>query len=99
MELSRVIVGPVVTEKAERLKVADRTYTLRVAPGSTKVDVKSALKKYYDVDAVSVRVMRTTSKKRTIARGKVMVKRKPFKKVMVTISKKSKQLDIASFKS
>lgn len=99
MELSRVIVGPVVTEKAERLKGADRTYTIRVAPDATKVDAISALKKYYDVDVVSVRVMRTPSKKRIIGRGKVMVKRKPTKKMMVTLAPKSKPLDIANFKS
>lgn len=99
MDLSRVIVGPVVTEKAERLKGVNRTYTIRVAPDATKVDVANALKKYYDVEATSVRVMRTPSKTRLVGRGKVMVKRKPTKKVMVTISQKSKPLDIANFKS
>lgn len=99
MELSRVIVGPVVTEKAERLKGVNRTYTIRVAPNATKVDVVSALKKYYDVDATSVRTMRTPSKSRVVGRGKLLTKRKPMKKVMVTISQKSKPLDIANFKA
>lgn len=99
MDLSRVIVGPVVTEKAERLKGVHRTYTIRVAPNATKIDVINALKKYYEVEATSVRTMRTASKTRVVGRGKVITKRKPFKKVMVTISTKSKPLDIASFKS
>lgn len=99
MELSRVIVGPVVTEKAERLKGVNRTYTIRVAPDATKIDVINALKKYYDVDALSVRVMRVPSKKRLVGRGKVLTKRHPVKKMMVTLSAKSKPLDIASFKS
>lgn len=99
MELSRVIVGPVVTEKAERLKGVNRTYTIRVAPNATKVDVISALKKYYDVEATSVRTMRTPRKKRLIGRGREMIKRPSMKKVMVTISQKSKPLDIANFKS
>lgn len=99
MELSRVIVGPVVTEKAERLKGVNRTYTIRVAPDATKVDVINALKKYYDVEATSVRVMRTPTKSRAVGRGRVITKRKPAKKMMVTISKKSKPLDIANFKS
>ncbi len=98
MDLSRVIVGPVETEKSERMKASDRTYTIRVAPNATKIDIKSALRKYYDVDALSVRVLRTTTKTRTVGRGKTIRKRKPFKKAMVTISEKSKTLDIANFK-
>jgi len=98
MDLSHVIIGEVVTEKAGRLK-ANRTYTLHVAPKATKIDVKAALSRYYDVEVTSVRVMRTTSKTRRFGRGDVMIKRKPKKKVMVTLSTKSKTLDIASFKS
>jgi large subunit ribosomal protein L23 len=98
MELSSIIVGPVETEKSERMKKSDRTYTIKVAPKATKIDVRSALKKYYDVDATSIRVMRTNSKKRAIGRGKIVTKRKGFKKMMVTISEKSKPLDIANFK-
>jgi len=97
MDLSRVILGQVVTEKAERLK-GERTYTLRVAPKSTKIDIKAALKRYYDVDATSVRVMRVVAKSREFRRG-VMQKRHPFKKVMVTLEPKSKPLDIAAFKT
>ncbi len=99
MELSQVVIGQIVTEKAERLKGINRTYTIRVAPKATKVDVASALEKYYDVEVTSVRVMRMPSKTRAIGRGRVMTKRKPFKKVMVTLSPKSKPLDIASFKA
>ncbi|MCA9370472.1 MAG: 50S ribosomal protein L23 [Candidatus Peregrinibacteria bacterium] len=99
MDLSRVIVGPVVTEKAERLKGVSRTYTIRVAPNATKIDVINALAKYYDVKATSVRVMRTPSKTRLVGRGRTMTKRQSTKKVMVTISQKSKPLDIANFKS
>ncbi|MDA0375986.1 MAG: 50S ribosomal protein L23 [bacterium] len=98
MELSQVIVGPVETEKSERMKASDRTYTIRVAPKATKIDVRNALRKYYDIEAVSLRVMRVAPKTRAIGRGKISTKRKPFKKMMVTISEKSKPLDIANFK-
>lgn len=98
MELSQVVVGAIVTEKAERLKGVNRTYTIRVAPRATKIDVRNALEKFYDVDVTSVRVMRMPSKTRAVGRGKVITKRKPFKKVMVTLSPKSKPLDIANFK-
>ncbi|MBU0766558.1 50S ribosomal protein L23 [Patescibacteria group bacterium] len=97
MDLSRVILGSIVTEKSERLKV-NRTYTLKVAPDSTKIDIKAALKRYYDVNADSVRVMRVVAKNRAI-RGGTMQKRHPYKKVMVTLDKQSKTLDIANFKT
>ena len=78
MDLSHVIIGAIVTEKAERLKAA-RTYTLRVAPRATKIDVKNALLRFYDVDVTSVRSIRNPSKTRLVGRGRTMVKRKPFK--------------------
>ncbi len=98
MDLSQVIIGPVVTEKAERQK-ANRTYTLRVSKRATKIDVKNALRRFYDVEVESVRVMRTTGKVRRFGRGNVMMKRQPFKKVIVTLVPKSKALDVASFKN
>ena len=98
MDLSRVIIGEIVTEKAARLKAA-RTHTLRVSNKATKIDVKNALRRYYDVDVTSVRAIRTNSKTRQFGRGSTMIKRKPGKKVMVTLAPKSKPLDIASFKS
>ena len=57
MDLSRIIIGPVTTEKSERQKV-HRTYTLTVHPAATKVDVQNALKRQYDVDVASVRLIR-----------------------------------------
>lgn len=98
MDLSRVIVGPVVTEKAERIK-ADRSYTLKVAPSATKIDVQNALKKHYDVDVVSVRVMRVGSKTRSVGASRTFTKRHPFKKMIVTLAPKSKALDLSQFKT
>ena len=98
MDLSRVIIGSVVTEKAERLKVG-RSYTLRVSPAATKVDVLNALAQFYDVEPTSVRVMRTPGKARLVGRGKVFTKRHPSKKVIVTLAKESKPLDLTHFQS
>ncbi|MBM3227349.1 50S ribosomal protein L23 [Candidatus Peribacteria bacterium] len=97
MELSRVILGSIVTEKAERLKAAGKTYTLKVAHGATKVDVRKALKEFYDTDVTNVRVLRTRPKTRVIGQGKVMEKRHAMKKVMVTLAAGSKPLDLAAF--
>ncbi len=100
MDLTRVIIGPVVTEKAERLKAEARhTYTLHVADAATKIDVKNALRRFYDLDVESVRMIRVRSKERPMGRGITMEKRHSFKKALVTTKLKSKALDLASFKT
>ena len=98
MDLSRVILGPIVTEKAEQQKNANKTYSLRINPRATKIDVKAALKRVYDVDAVSVRMMLVVGKTRIIGRSKTMKKRHPYKKAIVKLAPKSKTLDLTSFK-
>ena len=97
MDVHNVIIGPVVTEKAEMQKAMHKTYTIRVAPGATKVDVKNALKKFWGVDAINVRVLRTPKKTRSFGRNKTMCKRKATKRMMVTLSEKSKALDLSAF--
>ena len=97
MELTRVILGPVVTEKAE-LQKQERTYALKVANAATKVDVKKALTKHFNVEVQSVRAMRTTTKVREVG-VRTITKRKPFKKVLVTLTKNSKNLDLAQFQA
>ncbi|PIR52974.1 50S ribosomal protein L23 [Candidatus Peregrinibacteria bacterium CG10_big_fil_rev_8_21_14_0_10_49_10] len=97
MDLSRVILGPVVTEKAEGQKLSVKTYWLRVSPRASKVDVKAALKRVYDVDAASVRMLRVGGKVRAIGRTRTMQKRHPYKRAIVTLTAKSKALDLTSF--
>ena len=101
MDLSRIILGPIVTEKAERLKAdaAHHTYTLRVAPKATKVHVGKALEKYFDVKVESVRVLTSPAKSREISAHSSMEKRHAFKKAMVTLTKKSKALDLSTFEA
>ena len=98
MEIANVIIGQVVTEKSERVKPGG-TYTLQVAPQATKVDVRNALRKFYDVEVASVRVLRVGPKKRTIGRGRTMEKRHRSKRALVTLRDKSKLLDLTSFKN
>lgn len=98
MELSSVIIGPVVTEKAERLKT-EGVYVIKVHPHSTKIDVKNALRKYFDVEPESVRVLLTRPKTRIVGQGTVMEKRHRSKRMIVTLSKKSKKLDLSTFRT
>jgi len=98
MDLSLIILGPVVTEKTERLKMS-RTYTLKVRQEATKIDVKNALKKFYGVDVASVRVLRMPTKTRAMGQGKVMTKRHPGKRMIATLTEKSPALDFSKFKA
>lgn len=96
MDLSSVILGPIVTEKAEKLKQAN-AYVLRVHPHATKVDVKNALKRFYDTSVKSVRVLNTVPKSRHIGGNRYMEKRHRAKRMIVTLGAKSKALDLAKF--
>lgn len=97
MDLRNVIVGQVVTEKSERLKASLKTYTLLVPLSANKVDVKSALEKYFDVEVDAIRVHLIRPKTRTAGRGE-MQKRPRSKRMLVRLTKKSKPLDLASAK-
>jgi large subunit ribosomal protein L23 len=98
MDLSRVIVGQIVTEKTERLK-GERAYTVQVSPDATKIDIDRALRTHFGVEPTSVRVMRVRPKTRAVGPNKVFTKRHRSKKAVVTLSKDSKPLDIATFKA
>lgn len=98
MELSHVIIGSIVTEKAERQKTeGDHTYTLRVAPTATKIEIKKALEQFFNVEVASVRVMKVQPKTRSLGEGKSMEKRHAFRKAFVTLRADSKALDLANF--
>jgi len=98
MDLSNVIIGPVVTEKAERLKTAaTHTYSLRVDPAANKIDIKKAIKRFYDLDVVSVRIQWVRPKTRQLGAHAVMEKRHRMKKALVTLAPKSKPLDLSAF--
>lgn len=98
MELSRVIVGPVVTEKSERLK-AGRTHTVRVAPEASRIEVKKALEAFYGVEVASVRIMHVREKTRMLNAHRSLTKRHTQKRALVTLAEKSKMLDLSQFKA
>lgn len=96
MLLTSIILGPVITEKAELLKAAN-TYVIKVHPQATKIDVKNALKKFYDVDVASIRVLHTVPKRRAVSQHMSIEKRHRSKRMIVRLGKKSKSLDLSTF--
>src|SRR5687767_4994418 len=99
MELTRIIKGQIVTEKAERLKATSRTYTLQVDPAATKVDVARALETYFDVKVQGVRMLLVRVKARALGGSRVLTKRHRSKRAIVTLMPKSKALDLSTFKA
>lgn len=97
MDPSLIILGTVVTEKAERLK-GGGTYTLRVAQGATKVEVRQTLEKLHGVDVARVRILPVRPKRRLLGSGRVMEKRHRWRKALVTLREGSKALDPASLR-
>lgn len=98
MDLSSVILGALLTEKSQRLK-DQRVHSLRVHPQATKVDIVNALRKFFDVDILRIRVARVRGKVRDGGKGKVIQKRHSYKKALVTLAPNSKPLDIAAARS
>lgn len=97
MNLFHVIIGPVVTEKAERQKLKHE-YTLQVHPAATKIDVMNALRTCYDVtDIASVRIHCVRPKVRVVGRGEI-VKRARSKRAFVQLAGKNTTLDLTRFK-
>lgn len=98
MNLTQVIQGDIVTEKAERLK-GQKVHTLKVHPKATKIDVGNALRRYYGVEPAAVRIVKVRAKTRTVGRGKSIQKRDASKRALVTLSAKSKSLDLSNFQT
>ncbi len=101
MDLSRIIIGPVVTEKAEIQKIAPtgHVFALRVAPKSTKIEIRRALETLYGVDVSAVRIVKIQPKTRVLSAHSSMEKRHAGKKALVTLKKGSKTLDLAAIDS
>ncbi len=83
-ETARVIIAPLVTEKAAHL-VAARTYVFRVDTRATRVQVASAFKELYGI--VPTRVNIVNSRRESVRFGRSMGKQKAIKKAMITVPK------------
>lgn len=81
--LTKVIVGPVVAEKATRVAEKHNQVVLKVLPNANKTEIKHAVEKLFDVKVASVTTTNVKGKvKRT---GRVFGKRSDWKKAYVTL--------------
>lgn len=66
VELKKLIVRPVVTEKATLLRETENKYVFKVALNATKGQIKEALEAIYNVDVLSVNVINVRGKKKRV---------------------------------
>ena len=87
MQLTSVLIAPVVTEKSNQAQTQSK-YTFRVHSNATKIDVAKAVTKAYGVDVKSVRVMPIQKKIRRVGRNKFITKRPASRRAIVTVKAK-----------
>lgn len=81
--ITKIILGPVVAEKASRVAEANNQVVLKVLPDANKSEIKQAVEKMFDVKVESVTTLNVKGKvKRT---GRIMGKRSDWKKAYVTL--------------
>ena len=96
MQLSQILLGPIITEKAVRLQEANQ-HLFTVHKDATKIDVMQAIRTFYGVTPLAVRIIRVPSKVRMISRSKIMTKRRATKKAIIALPKGA-SLELVSVK-
>lgn len=80
----RVIVRPLVTEKAAHMQ-SDNTYAFEVRRNANKIEIAKAIKEVYGVVPRKVRVVNVLGKK--VRFGRFAGSRSDYKKAMITLKK------------
>ncbi|MBU1340827.1 MAG: 50S ribosomal protein L23 [Proteobacteria bacterium] len=78
-----IIRGPVVTEKTTLQKEVNNQVTFKVDPRSNRVEIKDAVEKNFNTKVKQVRTV--TVKGKVKQRGRIIGKRKDWKKAIVTL--------------
>lgn len=78
-----IIIGPVDTEKTNIEKEEKNKVTFEVAPSANRIEIRKAVESIFDVQVRSVRTMRVKGKIKR--RGRILGKRKDWKKAIVTL--------------
>lgn len=83
IEPGSVILGVVVTEKAERLKAGHNQYTFRVNAQANKIEIRRAVERLFKVHVRDVKVMNFLGKRRRM--GMFSGRKPDWKKAVVTV--------------
>ena len=87
MELTQVLLSPMVTEKSTNAQ-ANRKYTFLVHLNTNKVEVRHAVESAYGVKVLSVNIIPVLKKTRLVGRGRTLTKRPAGRKAVVTLAPK-----------
>ena len=82
--LTKIILGPVVAEKATRVSEKHNQVVLKVLPSANKLEIKKAVEILFEAQVESVTT--TNVKGKTKRTGRVMGKRNDWKKAYVTLA-------------
>jgi large subunit ribosomal protein L23 len=87
-----ILVKPVITEKMTLLQEEKNQYAFEVAVNASKVDIKNAIQKKFNVKVESVRTVTSKGKRKSqfTRRGKYEGFRATKKRAIVTLAKESK---------
>jgi large subunit ribosomal protein L23 len=88
IEPQKIIIQPIVTEKAERLRASQNQYSFRVKADINKIEIRRAVVKLFNVKVEKVRVMNYLGKPKRM--GVFSGKRSDWKKAIVTLKKGEK---------
>lgn len=85
--LTRVLIGPVVSEKSTRVTESDRQVVFKVLPDASKPEIRAAVEKLFEVKVTSVQVSNTRGKVKRF--GQTIGRRSNSKKAYVTLAEGS----------
>ncbi len=88
MDITNVIIKPLVTEKSTHQQTTRNAYAFQVAPDANKQQIKQAIEKVYAVKVVDVRTMNRKGKPRR-SRFK-MAKTSDWKRAIVVLDENSR---------
>ncbi len=91
-DIRKIVIQPVLTEKALRLKDDHNEYAFKVAPGANKIEIKYAIEKRFSVKVKKVRVLNVKPKprQRFTRGGRVTGFTARWKKAFVTLNEGEK---------
>ncbi|OGR10674.1 MAG: 50S ribosomal protein L23 [Desulfobacterales bacterium RIFOXYA12_FULL_46_15] len=78
-----IVRGPVVTEKTTLQKEVNNQVTLRVDKSANRVEIKAAVEKSFNAKVKQVRTIQVKGKVKQ--RGKIIGRRKDWKKAIITL--------------
>lgn len=84
VDLSAVLVRPLINEKSTLQRDRLNQYVFEVLPTASKLDVKAAVEKYFSVKVTAVRTSIGHGKVRRV--GKTMGRRSNAKRAVVTVA-------------